>query len=183
MFHKEIDGLDFFLLNEYTKSNFAKLVSDYYEKTVGFVDFVYDKWGKPFLRHNCQLYPASVTNSKNIGIVAVDFKKKYFSIGIDLELKNVFDSVVKRICTISEQDIIKKGKVSYADVWMAKEAVVKAIGSGIGIGLSNIAPFSNTSKNGTDIFKISFLAKREINGYFFYLTAIDINCHNTRSDM
>jgi len=118
---------------------YIKVLEDFIHIFNKNIKIIKDNFGKPFI-YNINLnmlYPISISHSKEKMIMAVSKNPKIL-MGIDIELKKVSDEVINRIISIDEKKYIQKSKLSNSDVWMQKEAISKAIGSGLSMGLKNI---------------------------------------------
>ncbi len=98
-----------------------------------------DNFKKPFLYDITEniLYPFSISHSKDRVVVVFSLDKN-ISLGVDIELKKVSSKVIDRITTKQEKDYILKNNLDNNFVWQSKEAISKAIGSGLSMKLSNI---------------------------------------------
>lgn len=110
------------------------------------VDYYYNQYGKPYLKNKMQdkdIY-FNISHSDDCFIIGIS---QCVEIGVDIEKKNkikdiqaltniVFSNNEKRIfSSLKEPDSIEK---MFYHVWTVKEAVSKALGIGLSIGLDNI---------------------------------------------
>ena len=85
----------------------------------------YNAYGKPFLK-NGKFF--SLSHSGNYAFLAINDDV----IGIDAErIRQRKDGVGERMFTLEEQLYAKKDDFSFFSVWTRKEAVVKALGTGL----------------------------------------------------
>lgn len=101
------------------------------------------EYGKPFIR-GIDL-PFSISRTRNQFAFAFGNSRQY--LGIDIEQINPeidFTSISSNYFTVKEQRLILSGaepneqKRTFYELWTRKEALLKAIGIGIGIGLSRV---------------------------------------------
>lgn len=88
-------------------------------------EMTYNEHGKPFLKHGKFF---SLSHSGNYAFLAVHDDM----IGIDAErIRKIKEGVGERMFTAEEQVYAQKDNYSFFSVWTRKEAVVKALGTGL----------------------------------------------------
>ncbi len=106
----------------------------------------YNEHGKPFLEHGDYF---SLSHSGRYSLLAVSKE----AIGIDIESRDKVNSnLAKRCFSEAEQDFAKTSTEDFLQVWTAKEAVLKLLGTGFSYSPSNFSV-------------IPFDEGHEINGY------------------
>lgn len=99
-------------------------------------EFVYNKFGKPFLL-NMPIY-FSLSHCKDVVACAVSEHE----VGIDVENIVPYNSnVAQRVCNVAELDVLQNSKNKDADfirLWTKKEAISKYEGLGLSLSFNNI---------------------------------------------
>lgn len=88
-------------------------------------EMTYNEHGKPFLKHGKFF---SLSHSGNYAFLSVHDEV----IGIDAErIRKRKEGISARMFTLEEQTYVQEDDVSFFSVWTRKEAVVKALGTGL----------------------------------------------------
>ncbi len=128
-----------YLNHHENKTNYIKISEEITPFFKNKISIIKDSFKKPYILDNStnNIYPFSISHSKNCLVYCFSLNNS-IDIGLDIEEKIPKENVIKRICSASEKTYIEKNSISTKDVWMQKEAISKAFGSGIYMGLSNL---------------------------------------------
>lgn len=119
-----------------------KLLATYLSSLPGQIVFGYAQHGKPYLKHEAQLR-FNISHSRDM--VAYAFSRQH-ELGVDVEYmrpqKNL-DGMIQRIATSREQQELAQlaGQArneAFYRLWTRKEAYIKMVGRGLGMGLRSI---------------------------------------------
>lgn len=93
-----------------------------------------DNNGKPHFTDNCGIY-FSLSHSGKIAVCAA----AKLPVGVDVQaVKDYNEAIAKRYFTVDEYSMAKNNDKIFTRIWARKEAVAKAEGTGISIGLNLI---------------------------------------------
>lgn len=125
-----------------TRGILRQLLSCYTGLSAKEIEFSYGAKGKPSLANNPELQ-FNISHSHDIAVFA--FTKTH-EIGIDIEKfeSEYKDSVAKRFFSAEENSELEKLPLSerakaFYQIWASKEALIKAIGQGLYIGLDEFS--------------------------------------------
>ena len=136
-------------------------ISECYPEIKTPVEYKYGKSKKPELAGFDGVY----FNMSHSGTVAVCVISNT-EVGVDIELSDrISEGVINKYFTDTEKQMLKSNpQMSFAYIWTRKEAVVKAEGTGLSLGLSAFSVTDDTvSLNGYDYSVTSITS--EIPGY------------------
>ena len=121
------------------KVNYTNYLSDFDFLFKRKIELIKDSFKKPYVNVGelKRLYPISISHSKDILVIMVSTNSEIL-LGIDIELKQISERVVSRVTNSNEKYYIEENGLQPTDIWMQKEAISKAIGSGLSMGLQNI---------------------------------------------
>lgn len=91
-----------------------------------------DAFGKPYILSRGEIYFFSISHTCDFTIFVL--AKKNIPIGIDFEEKIISDRVFKKISRNNEIDFLYQKNY----LWSFKEALGKAIGTGLAVGFDNL---------------------------------------------
>lgn len=145
-----------------TRAILRKLIAGYLGIFPQDILFQYTKYGKPYLclnlKNNSQLLKFNLSHSKDAIIYGIT---KNINIGVDIEFINkdfAIDDLVEQCCSRQEQNtlitLLDEQKYSYFyNLWVVKEALVKAMGLGLSYDLKQIHVNFNKNKliNATNV--------------------------------
>lgn len=94
------------------------------------IEIIYNDYGKPYLK-NKDLY-FNISHSNKLTVLVISNKE----VGVDVEKITMKERIIPRICTSSEQKLIKTPE-DFTKMWVKKESYVKYLGIGIAYGLKN----------------------------------------------
>lgn len=122
------------------RSGLRQLLSAYLGELPAALRFIYGAHGKPELL-NQEIY-FNVSHSSHWALYAVARR----AVGVDLEMHDRLverQAILKRVCTLREQQAFHNLATEYQqqaffECWTRKEALVKALGNGLSIGLNNL---------------------------------------------
>ena len=133
-----------FLKDQYVLSHgfLRKLLSCYVEREPDYIEYEKNKYGKPFLTHDCRVQ-FNMSHSKDFAayIIALDCE-----VGIDIEwmdkemnIQDISDLVLSpsELLYLKELSLREKQEKFYT-IWTKKEAIIKAIGKGLSYSLQEI---------------------------------------------
>ena len=122
-----------------SNNNYTNYLADFSSLFNNKITLVKDIFRKPYIKvaKTNKLYPISISHSKETLIIMVATNREIL-LGIDVELKEISQRVVSRVTNSNEKIYIEEHCLSVSDIWMQKEAISKAIGSGLSMGLQNI---------------------------------------------
>ena len=138
-----------------TRAILKKLIATYLGIFPQDVLFEYTEYGKPYLcldlKNNFQALKFNLAHSRDSIIYGFT---KNIDIGVDIEFINkdfIIDDLVQHCCSKQEQDkmitLFEEQKYSYFyNLWVIKEALVKAIGFGLSYDLRQIHVNFNKNK-------------------------------------
>ena len=110
-----------------TKELFYKVIND-----LGIKDsLIYNEYGKPYFENSNLFF--NMSSSGCYTVLAISNKE----VGVDIERITLNDSVIDRICTDEEKEIIKNAD-DFTIMWTKKESYVKWLGIGLSYGLKNV---------------------------------------------
>lgn len=118
--------------------------------------FEYSEQKKPFFANHCIYF--NVSHSADFWVMLTD---KYHSVGVDVEDTRrpvEFHELSKRFFTTQEADCVQQASNPaeiFWHLWTGKEALLKAIGTGIVEGLDKVEILRNP-QNGYDIMNKSY---------------------------
>lgn len=120
-----------------------QLLSLYMKKPAAEIKFSYGSKGKPFLLENIERLQFNVSHSHDIALYAFTVEH---DIGVDIEKieKEYKDAVAKRFFSEREyadlnQLPVEQRQNAFYQLWAAKEALIKALGEGLYIGLDEFS--------------------------------------------
>lgn len=119
-----------------------KLLSTYLNIPNAAINFMYNPYGKPFLTNNNGLQ-FNMSHSKDKVLLGFTYQSM---IGVDIEMKSKtvdFDAVAKRFFHDNEFHLLsalgdKDKKDLFFNIWVIKEAFIKAIGKGLSSNMENL---------------------------------------------
>lgn len=144
-----------------------QLLSKYMSIAPEKIVLTYGARGKPYLQLNLLDLQFNVSHSHDLAVFA--FTKKY-EVGIDVEKmeKEYNDGIAKRFFSAAEYENLSAlpetdRKAAFYEIWTAKEALVKALGEGLYIGLNE--------------FTVTAAAQQrvEFNDHRFYLERVFVH--------
>lgn len=122
-----------------TRGTLRILLAKYLKKNAEEIDFIYNEYGKPFLKDF--EFQFNVSHSNALGLIAFD---SLFPLGVDIEWKRpdfASAKIGKRFFSTAEvEELLKLAEEEIHDgffnCWTRKEAYIKALGKGLNIPLS-----------------------------------------------
>lgn len=128
------------------------LLSSYVNTMPENIYYLFNKFGKPFLRDDHCRLQFNMSHSKDcvVYVIALDNQ-----VGIDIEWKNRdinVDEIADSVFTTSEQAIYQKLDKEekfqiFYKIWVKKEAIVKAIGQGLSHPIKEMEIMDSVSSN------------------------------------
>ncbi len=111
------------------------------------LSFYKNKFKKPFVENNSENLNFSISYSNDLLGIAVGFGK--YRMGLDIEkIDPVFDysSIVSNYFTSAEKARLRKDQSNefFYSLWTRKEAVMKALGTGLSNKIANISVHNNS---------------------------------------
>ncbi len=117
-----------------TRIALKQLIANHLQQDVKTINFDYNKYGKPFLTDNPLYF--NVSHSHDTALIAI---AKNYHVGIDIEQAskvNNLQSELKKLVYAQNDDM---QRLTFAQMWVIKEAVVKAIGTGLQTAMTDFA--------------------------------------------
>lgn len=113
-----------------------KMISSFTAMPIDEISFAVGKFGKPYVLNSGVQF--NISHSDNVAVCCVDTAP----VGIDVErIRPINPAVLKRVCKDGDRDYIVSGELCkelsgeqlyrFFEVWTAKEAYLKRIGTGI----------------------------------------------------
>lgn len=145
----ELARADRFLMPELRK-RFVKcrgvlraILGEFHNESASDLRFRYEQWGKPRLQSPNSLLHFNVSHSANHALIAI----AQSDIGVDLELPTGrvnYSAIASQVLSEQERATWKSLSASERDtaimqLWVCKEAILKAMGLGIAEGLTQVS--------------------------------------------
>jgi 4'-phosphopantetheinyl transferase len=166
-----------------------KKLSDILHIPVKEINYVRNGFGKPFLNSGTPYF--NLSHSRNSWCFAICANHE---VGVDIELMNPdisFVDIIDTYFTKNEQNLIKKTQYpaeEFYRLWTRKEALLKAIGTGIATEIKSIDVTCETVKTDTSDDNY-FLWSIKMKGHYisiacinpFTVSLVNVNAENIKS--
>ncbi len=128
-------------INHHDKARFVQtrialkqLIANHLQQDEKTINFDYNKFGKPFLTDN-PLY-CNVSHSHDTALITI---AKNYHVGIDIEVASKVDNLQSELKNLVYAQNDDMQQLSFAQTWVIKEAIVKAIGTGLQTAMTDFA--------------------------------------------